>query len=69
METKNNKDWVGNQKSIYTTLGASNHVEEEREINDYYATDPATLQPLLKKESISHHIWECACGGGRYQKN
>ena len=32
------KDWTGNGKSIFTTLGASNHTEKEREINDYYAT-------------------------------
>ena len=24
------KDWVGNSKSVYTTLGASNHTEDER---------------------------------------
>ena len=23
----NNKDWVGNSKSIYMTLGASNHTD------------------------------------------
>lgn len=28
------KDWIGNGKSIFTTLGASNHTEKEREIND-----------------------------------
>lgn len=25
-----NKDWTGNSKSIYTTLGASNHTDQER---------------------------------------
>ena len=25
------KDWTGNGKSIFTTLGASNHTEKERE--------------------------------------
>ena len=24
------KDWIGNGKSIFTTLGASNHTEKER---------------------------------------
>lgn len=37
------KDWTGNGKSIFTTLGASNHTEKEREINDYYATDPIAV--------------------------
>lgn len=32
------KDWTGNSKSIYTTLGASNHTDKARETNDYYAT-------------------------------
>ena len=31
------KDWTGNQKSIFVTLGANNHCEHERENNDYYA--------------------------------
>lgn len=26
------KDWTGNGKSIFTTLGASNHTEKEREV-------------------------------------
>ena len=38
------KDWTGNGKSIFTTLGASNHTEKEREINDYYATDPLNFR-------------------------
>lgn len=41
------KDWTGNGKSIFTTLGASNHTEKEREINDYYATDPIAVDALL----------------------
>ena len=62
------KDWTGNYNSIFKTLGASSHTEEEREENDYYATDPNTLIPLLKKESISKNIWECAVGGGHLAK-
>ena len=42
------KDWTGNGKSIFTTLGASNHTEKEREINDYYATDPIAVDALLR---------------------
>lgn len=34
------KDWTGNKNSIYKCLGASNHTEEERETNDYYANRP-----------------------------
>jgi len=58
------KDWTGNSKSIYTTLGASNHSDDEREVNDYYATDPEALRTLLRYEKFNRYIWECACGGG-----
>ena len=46
------KDWRGGKNSIYTTLGASNHVAEEREENDYYATDPNTVELFLKEYAI-----------------
>lgn len=57
-------DWTGNAKSIYTTLGASNHTDSEREENDFYATDPKALELLCEMESFSPRIWECACGVG-----
>lgn len=59
-----NKDWTGNSNSIYMTLGASNHTEKERESNDYYATEPKALELLLKLETFSPYVWECACGEG-----
>lgn len=67
------KDWIGNKKSIFVTLGASNHSEKEREINDYYATDPHSLEIFLNKlhkDGIELHnqIWECACGEGHLSK-
>lgn len=58
------KDWIGNQNSIYTTLGASNHTDKDRETNDYYATEPKALELLLKLEEFSPYVWECACGEG-----
>lgn len=57
-------DWTGNSKSIYTCNGASNHSEEERQTEDYYATDPKALEMLLELEDFNHNIWECACGEG-----
>ena len=39
-------DWTGNGNSIYKTLGASNHTENEREANDYYATEPKAAELL-----------------------
>ncbi len=58
------KEWTGNNKSLYTRLGASNHAIEDREMNDYYATDPIAIDLLLKEEVFNKNIWECACGGG-----
>lgn len=63
------KDWIGNKKSTFVTLGANNHCDHERENNDYYATDPKALEIFLKKikqDGLQLHknIWECACGEG-----
>lgn len=60
----NNKDWTGNRRTVFTTLGASNHSEGEREEHDYYATEPFAAEELLKLEPELDKIWECACGGG-----
>jgi hypothetical protein len=57
------KDWTGNKKSIFTTLGASNHVEHDRAEHDYYATEPRTIDELLSVEDFVH-VWEPACGEG-----
>lgn len=62
------KDWNGNQNSIYKTLGASNHTEKERQLDDYYATEPKAAQLLLEQEEFHHTIWECACGEGHLAK-
>ena len=43
------KDWIGNKKSTFMQLGASNHTDKEREKNDYYATDPHALKIFLNK--------------------
>ena len=59
-----NKDWVGNKNSIYKTLGASNHSEKERQINDYYATEPKAIDLLLAEEKFNKNIWEVACSEG-----
>lgn len=58
------KDWVGTSNSIFKQLGASNHCDDEREENDYYATDPKAIRDLLRFETFSQRIWECASGGG-----
>lgn len=63
-----NKDWTGNNKTTFSTLGASSHSEHEREINDYYATDPKCIHDLFAQERFSDTIWEPACGEGHLSK-
>lgn len=58
------EDWIGNKKSIFTTLGASSHTNETREKNDYYATNPMAIDLLIAEEKFNENIWECACGEG-----
>lgn len=62
------EDWIGNNNSIWKTLGASNHTDKQREKNDYYATEPKALKLLLELEKFSPYVWECACGEGHLSK-
>lgn len=62
-----------NKRSVFAQLGASNHTVKDREKNDYYATDPHTIQIFLdklKEDNFKLHnkIWECACGEGHISK-
>ena len=57
-------DWTGNGNSIFKTLAASNHTDKEREQNDFYATDPAAIDLLVKKVELPKQILEPACGSG-----
>lgn len=62
------KDWIGNTRSAHAVLGARNIALEDRETNDYYATEPFAGELLLQVESFSPRIWECACGEGHLSK-
>lgn len=51
------------------TIGASNHTDEDRELNDYYATNPFDLCVFLDQLDrdgikLNNRIWESACGEG-----
>ena len=63
-----NKDWTGNQTSIFKTLGASSHTEKEREENDFYATEPKAIDLLCQVEKFNEWILEPACGQGHLSK-
>lgn len=54
--------------SVFTTLGASNHVSADRQHEDYYATDPAATEWLCRLERFGNMILEPCCGGGHISK-
>ena len=62
----NNEDWIGNKNSIFKTLGATNHTDKERQVDDFYATDPIAIDVLLNDGGVklSPKVWECAAGQG-----
>ena len=62
------KDWTGNSRSAHATLGARNYALNERETNDYYATEPKAIELLCELETFSPTVWECACGEGHLAK-
>ena len=57
-----------NRSAIYRAIGASNHVEAEREENDYYATHPIAINLLCELEEFSNEILEPCCGEGHISK-
>lgn len=58
------RDWTGDVRSVYATIGASNHSLETRQSDDYYATEPLAIDKLLTVETPYSVVWECACGAG-----
>lgn len=62
------KDWTGNYHSVCGCLGAHNECKEDREENDFYATQPIAAEWLIKLENLDDNIWECACGQGHLGK-
>lgn len=44
------KDWTGNSRSTHAVLGARNYAQNERENNDYYATEPKAAHLLMEVE-------------------
>ena len=68
----NNKDWTGNRTTTFKIIGASNHCADEREPNDFYATDPSAIDHLMAIKpsaigggiELTGPVWEPACGQG-----
>ena len=55
-----------NSKTVFSNIGASNHTSKNREVNDYYATDPSAITLLHKHKLLDKDVpyYETACGGG-----
>lgn len=61
------------KSSVMTTLGSTTHAVTDRELNDFYATDPIAAVCLLGEmerlgKPLPPSIWECACGDGNLGK-
>lgn len=68
----NTKDWNGNSHAVRASKGLkANYTTEDRESNDFYATDPIAIDILLRDFNVLKNynysnevIWECAAGTG-----
>ena len=53
------------KKTVFTQIGASSHSKEDRQEDDFYATEPKALEKFLDESGIKlFNVWECACGEG-----
>ena len=48
-------------RNVFAPLGAANIAIDEREANDFYATDPKAVKLLLQEETFDHNILEPMC--------
>lgn len=51
-------------RHVFSTLGASNHCDNERAEADLYCTHPEAVDKLLTLETFNRSIWEPCCGLG-----
>jgi hypothetical protein len=63
---KQNKEWAGNTKSVFSTIGSTAHGTQIRVAGDFYATDPRAVDALEYSDKLPKNvkIWECAAGQG-----
>lgn len=53
---------------VCRVIGAHNVSTSDRQVEDFYATDPIAAEWLIKIEDLDKSIWECACGQGHLSK-
>ena len=59
---KANKNEGKSTFNTFITLGANNHTNVIREMDDFYATPPLAVKNLMKLETFDKNIWEPCCG-------
>lgn len=62
------QDWTGDTNSVWKTIAATNRNGNNREKDDYYATEPKAIHKLCEVEKFTCKVWECACGAGHLVK-
>lgn len=62
------RDWKGGTASAFKTIGASNHCDHDRADKDYYATEPAATDWLVRIEKFHGPILEPSCGEGHISR-
>ena len=67
-QPKKKKDWSGNARSLLTCNGARTFAIEERQSEDFYATEPKAVEELLERETFSETILEPCVGQGHIAK-
>lgn len=68
IQPKKKKDWSGNARSLFTCNGARTFATEERQSEDFYATEPKAVEELLERETFSETILEPCVGQGHIAK-
>lgn len=50
------RDWTGNKNSVFKNISATNHTvgDDQREQNDYYATDPNAINYLIAGGGVKY---------------
>ncbi len=59
---------MNNISNTMRTLWTNSHAKNDREENDYYATDPIAIKVLLENHDVKWPIREPACGEGHLSK-
>ena len=63
------KDWSGNRKTTFVTLGASNHTNHERAEHDYYATEPKAADLICEVEEFKGVFGRTVVGKDIYPRD